>query len=159
MSPRGRAAGLAATRVHVAWSPDVTQFAFVGSPPPWDDPSSTTVCIADARGGDIVRTVDRWGFRVEWSRRDKFAVDWGGDPDTGISVVDAFTGHEEWSGGWAVGGPLDPAWSPDGSVLAHTGFENGHKNWPTSITAIDLFARDAEPWIIAEDGESPAWRP
>ena len=116
------------------------------------------ICIADATSGEIVRTVERWGFQVDWSRRDKFAVTWGGEPDIGIEVVDAFTGDGEWR--WlGVGGPMDPAWSPDGNVLAYTSFDTGRKNWPTSITAVDPFAHDAEPRLIAKNGESPAWRP
>lgn len=140
----------------VSWSPDGSQLAFeVGKTPQY----GWCICIADATSGEVVRTVDRWGYHVDWSRRDKFAVDWGGDPDTGISVVDAFTGDDKWTSGGGVGGPLDPAWSPDGNVLAYTSFDTSRKNWPTSITAVDPVRRDSQPWLIAQDGESPAWRP
>ena len=139
----------------VSWSPDGTQLAFIVDKTPQYE---SCICIADATSGEIVRTVERWGFQLDWSRRNKFAAFWGGDPDTGISVVDAFTGDQEWSS-VGVGGPADPAWSPDGNVLACTSFDIGQKNWPTSITAVDPFAHDAEPRVIAKDGESPAWRP
>jgi WD40-like Beta Propeller Repeat len=142
-----------------AWSPDGSELAFVST-----RDGDSAIYLMDARGTDARRVTPAGlqAFELSWSSTGRIAF-YGRTADTdGLFLIDANGAglREVLSNDQpSVLYGMDPAISPDGTMIAFTGSQNATIANQTPTDGIYVMQSDGTERQRVATGDAPAWSP